>query len=246
MNNATQKGLLTELECELAFARLGFAVLKPISDNYRYDYVIDLGNKFIRVQCKSSITDKDKKSITFNSVSTYSNRKKSVRKHYTKKEIDYFYTCYENKSYLIPVELVNTGFTLRLSIENAHNKSHLAKDFELEKILIENEKIKPQTIRASVPFINTKPQKCKKCNAPISDGATYCKKCIKEIEKEKSRIKFTTRNKLKEEIRKMPIIKVGEKYGVTDNAIRKWCKKFGLPSKKSDINSYSDEEWEMI
>ena len=32
-------------------------------------------------------------------------------------------------------------------------------------------------------------------------------------------------------------------FGVTDNAIRKWCKKFNLPFKKEDIIKYSEEEW---
>lgn len=35
-------------------------------------------------------------------------------------------------------------------------------------------------------------------------------------------------------------------YGVTDNAIRKWCKGYNLPSKSKDIKSYSDSDWEKI
>ena len=41
-------------------------------------------------------------------------------------------------------------------------------------------------------------------------------------------------------------IKIAEENNVTDNAIRKWCIGYNLPSKKKDINSYSDEEWEKI
>jgi hypothetical protein len=33
-------------------------------------------------------------------------------------------------------------------------------------------------------------------------------------------------------------------YGVTDNAIRKWCKAYGLPSKKSEIILVQD--WSEI
>ena len=39
---------------------------------------------------------------------------------------------------------------------------------------------------------------------------------------------------------------LAEENNVTDNAIRKWCIGYDLPSKKKDINSYSDEEWEKI
>jgi hypothetical protein len=35
-------------------------------------------------------------------------------------------------------------------------------------------------------------------------------------------------------------------YGVTDNAVRKWCDKYDLPRKAKDIKAYSDEEWALI
>lgn len=35
-------------------------------------------------------------------------------------------------------------------------------------------------------------------------------------------------------------------YGVTDNAIRKWCISENLPSKKKDIKLYSEEEWNNL
>ena len=42
------------------------------------------------------------------------------------------------------------------------------------------------------------------------------------------------------------MLEVGESYGVSDNAIRKWCKKYELPYKKTEINKISDEDWEKI
>lgn len=33
---------------------------------------------------------------------------------------------------------------------------------------------------------------------------------------------------------------------MTDNAIKKWCIKYQLPSKKSEIKKYSDKEWNNI
>ena len=33
---------------------------------------------------------------------------------------------------------------------------------------------------------------------------------------------------------------------VSDNAIRKWCIGYELPSKKKDIKKYSDEEWAAL
>lgn len=39
---------------------------------------------------------------------------------------------------------------------------------------------------------------------------------------------------------------IAKKFGVSDNAIRKWCDKFNLPRKSSEIKQYTNEEWEKI
>lgn len=44
----------------------------------------------------------------------------------------------------------------------------------------------------------------------------------------------------------MPFTKIGEKYGVSDNAVRKWCKNNNLPYQSSKIKEISDEDWENI
>ena len=35
-------------------------------------------------------------------------------------------------------------------------------------------------------------------------------------------------------------------FGVTDNAVRRWCDYYRLPRHKREINNMSDEEWENI
>lgn len=55
-----------------------------------------------------------------------------------------------------------------------------------------------------------------------------------------------TREQLKMDIRSMPMVQVGSKYLVSDNAVRKWCKSYNLPARVCDIKKYSDEEWENI
>jgi len=55
-----------------------------------------------------------------------------------------------------------------------------------------------------------------------------------------------TREELKYLIRNYSFVEIGKNYGVTDNAIKKWCDGYLLPRKKSEIKSYSDVEWENI
>lgn len=55
-----------------------------------------------------------------------------------------------------------------------------------------------------------------------------------------------TREELKYKIRKYPFVQIGKEYGISDNAIRKWCDKYNLPRSSKIIKSYSDEEWENI
>lgn len=42
------------------------------------------------------------------------------------------------------------------------------------------------------------------------------------------------------------MVSIGKKFGVSDNAIRKWCKAVNLPTRKKEIDNYSDEEWNNI
>lgn len=55
-----------------------------------------------------------------------------------------------------------------------------------------------------------------------------------------------SREELKNLIRTKPFTQIGVMFSVTDNAIRKWCNKFNLPRKASEIKQYSDEEWSKI
>jgi uncharacterized protein YjcR len=40
------------------------------------------------------------------------------------------------------------------------------------------------------------------------------------------------RDELKQLIRTLPFTKIGKMFGVSDNAIRKWCNAYNLPRKK--------------
>ena len=84
---------------------------------------------------------------------------------------------------------------------------------------------------------------CKDCGKEITFGSTRCVECFSIYRRAVER---PSREQLKQDIRTLPMVAVGKKYGVTDGAIRKWCDSMDLPRRASDIKSYSDEEWEKI
>lgn len=86
---------------------------------------------------------------------------------------------------------------------------------------------------------------CVKCGInEVKNPNSQCRSCAS---KQENSLKYNiSRDELKKDIRIMPMVQVGKKYNISDTAIRKWCEYHNLPKKKSEIKSYSDEEWELI
>lgn len=87
---------------------------------------------------------------------------------------------------------------------------------------------------------------CVDCGKEVFRGSTRCTSC--EFKRRTISLEDmpVTREELKELIRTQPFTQIGKNFGVSDNAIRKWCEKFNLPRKKTEINNYSDEDWSKI
>lgn len=54
------------------------------------------------------------------------------------------------------------------------------------------------------------------------------------------------REELKFLIRNKSFVEIGKQYGVSDNAVRRWCDQVNLPRKKRQVSLYTNEEWDKI
>ena len=79
---------------------------------------------------------------------------------------------------------------------------------------------------------------CKDCGTEISSRATYCKKCAPKHNIQSKVTNKPNREELEKLILNNSFVKIGQMYGVSDNSIRKWCVKYGLPSTKRDLKEY--------
>lgn len=83
---------------------------------------------------------------------------------------------------------------------------------------------------------------CSQCGEALSgEGVTgLCLSCYN-----KSTRKVAERPEpiiLAQEILSMGFCAVGRKYGVSDNAIRKWCKAYNMPTKKEELRIWLEEQ----
>lgn len=84
---------------------------------------------------------------------------------------------------------------------------------------------------------------CPICGKPKDYKAKLCLECSQLAQRTVCR---PARNELKQLIRTKSFVTIGKQYGVSDNAVRKWCDYEGLPRRKEDIKKYTDEEWAAI
>lgn len=228
LNENLIKGQIIELKVQEELLRYGFDISVPSYNASKYDLIADTGLELLKIQVKKSISNSFS-SFTF-SCTTQNVKSSTKAKHkYTKEEIDYFATVWKDKVYLIPVDEISIQKTIQFDDE-----TYLASN-----ILSNYEKLSDDELYNST---HQGKYYCKDCGCEISQGAIKCLSCRN---KEKSK-NIPDRDILKNLIRNTSFVQIGKKYNVTDNAVRKWCDKYGLPRRAREIKQYSEEEWNLL
>jgi PD-(D/E)XK endonuclease len=118
-----------------AFVERGFEVLLPWGTNHRYDMVLDLGDRFLRIQCKTGRLKNG--AVEFSARSIRSNTITTLMRDYVG-AIDYFAVyCPANRGvYVVPCdETTLTYVTLRVepATNNQSKRIRWAADYELAR-----------------------------------------------------------------------------------------------------------------
>lgn len=226
MNETNQKGLMTELHCQLDFSNLGILLSAPITSDSRYDYIADIDGKLIKIQCKTSSVSENKDFIKFSTRSVRKNAQETKYCYYNKEQIDYFYTYYDNQGYLIKVENVAADKILRFSALAPRSNISWATDFELEKVLKKDFNFEPTKIEVHQIIDKIKSE----------EEINRLQECPQRPEREE----------LKKLVREKTFVDIGKQFLVSDKVVVGWLKNENLPFRKKDIILFSDEDWEAL
>ena len=96
------------------------------------------------------------------------------------------------------------------------------------------------SIRVDIPY--EKGNVCPCCGGYKSDYATLCNTCHRAYPHRNR----PSREKLKFLIRWYPFTTIARHYNISDGTVKVWCKQYGLPHLKRDINRYTDSEWDFV
>lgn len=123
-----------------------------------------------------------------------------------------------------------------------HNKNN--NSYKNLELVTHSENMRKQVLHSG----NKLAPRCKHCWKriyPKVNSFAYCKKCSKDLNIERKILYNRSKNRKilerpsKEDLLKLILSKsfleIGRIYGVSDNAIRKWCKQYDLPFRKKDI-----------
>lgn len=84
---------------------------------------------------------------------------------------------------------------------------------------------------------------CKVCGKEISAKSSLCSDCSRIASRKAER---PNRDEFKKLVRQNSFSELGRRYNVCSSTISKWCKAYDLPFRKTEIDNYSQEAWDLL
>lgn len=135
VDNPNHKGNVAELAIAKEAADLGLSVLKPLTEHERYDLVLGIGDRLLRVQCKWANRKGDVIPIKLSSSRRTAHG--YARRRYSAAEVDAIgaYCAEVDRCFLIPIDRVDGQWTVQLRLGPPRNGQraalHFADDYRL-------------------------------------------------------------------------------------------------------------------
>jgi hypothetical protein len=139
MLTTDQKGTIAETAVVHVAVKLDVPVLKPVNDGLRYDLVLEVGGRFLRVQCKWAPLVGDV--IVVRCYSCRRGRDGLLRRTYSATDVDVFaaYCPQTDRCYLLPFEMFPTRRQVQLRVRPTRNNQAVginwADDFDFAATL---------------------------------------------------------------------------------------------------------------
>lgn len=129
------------------------------------------------------------------------------------------------------IQSINTGDTYHRDVEKYPIRPHLNKLIDAKDGGYKKREYK---------------DKCIVCGKDISRGHTYCTKCAPRSNEFLKR-KISVKNRpepleLAKLVKENGFSKTGKLFGVTDSAIKKWCKDYEIPHRKKELIAWYNEK----
>lgn len=205
------------------YGMLGYTISLPLNDTQDYDLIVDNGEKLLKVQVKAT-SQRSPQGYTIVNVCSTGGTKGTVYKTIKDTNIDVLFVLTElQEMYEIPIEEISVIKSLNLGPDRQCFRVDSVDTFYFLK--------ERKAVQEEQKF-------CIECGIAVGHRNTtgLCLACANA----KQRIVENRPSKeiLLAELKESNFTAVGRKYGVTDNAIRKWCKQYDLPTHAREIKTF--------
>lgn len=214
-------------------SKFGVGIAVPLGDNLPFDLIVIVENRLYKLQVKSSSQGKKNESVTFDFASNdfYTGKVK----RYSKEEVDVLVgvDLRTYQVYLFSDFEKRRTMTIRLSLpKNGQTKNiHRHEDFVLTASRVK-EIFKFEQPELDGWFSKQGSQHrhvCLMCHQEFVNGAKHSRYCgIKCTSQSQRRVERPDKETLKSDIELLSWRAIGRKYGVSDNAVRKWARSYSL------------------